>query len=335
MTIKLRRFVPLPLLGAVILSGACDTLKARSLAQDGVNRYRDGDIKGAAELFEKAAKLEPDMPIIQINRGYTHMSLYQLSPKSKGGMEAASVAIESFKKYMAMPIKPEQRQKAREYLLQTLADAHKYDEAVEFFKPQVEKDPPEVEALTILGNIAKSMGKTAEARKWLERRIKATPKDSEGYIALAIMDWDDLCNDSQCRMGGPYVPAVPGAPPPPPCTPPQLKPNVLSMAPEARIQMADHGIELLKKAAELAPSAPMPLIYQNLILRERQYGYVLQITDPKDKKCPEEQDRVNKLKTKDLEEATALLKKGMEMQKAAGAASAAPAKSQPSAPEKK
>ena len=34
---------------------------------------------------------------------------------------------------------------------------------------------------------------------WLERRVKANPKDTDGYVSLAIMTWDELCNDSQCR----------------------------------------------------------------------------------------------------------------------------------------
>ena len=32
------------------------------------------------------------------------------------------------------------------YLLQTFVDAKKYDEAVDFFKPQVERDNPDIEA---------------------------------------------------------------------------------------------------------------------------------------------------------------------------------------------
>ncbi|MCS6912280.1 MAG: hypothetical protein NZ890_03480 [Myxococcota bacterium] len=304
------------------LLGACETLKARSMAQDGVDKYRNGDIKGAAELFEKAARLEPNMPVIQLNRGYTHLSLFQLSPKSKEGMEAATVAIDAFKTYLKLNITPEQRQKARDYLLQTFADAHRYEEAVEFFKPQVDKDPPDLEALTILANIARSVGKISEARMWMEKRIRANPKDPDAYVALATLDWDQLCNDSQCRI------------------PPERR-SPMVLPPEQRLEMANHGIELCKKAAELAPHAPTPLIYWNLLLRERQYAYVPSIpqpTNPRDTKAQqqyqEELERVNKLKAEDLAAASELLKKALEMQKAATGADAGKPPSPPHEPAK-
>ncbi len=313
-----RRFIPLSMVFAVMYWGGCDTLKARSIAQDAVEKYRNGDIKGAADLFNQAAALEPRMPIIQINRGFTNLSLYQLNPKTAEGQQAASIAVDAFKKYMTLKVKPEQRQRARDYLLQTFSDAHKYDEAVDFFKPALAKNPPDIEAVTILGNIAKSMGKMAEAREWLKKRIAADPKDPDGYVALAVMDWEDLCADSQCRVA------------------PDARKGALTMPPPQRIAIANHGIELTKKAAELAPNAPTPLTYWGLLLRERQYAYLPEVTDPKDKRFIAEQDRVNKLKEADINEANEKLKKVLEMQKAAGVVSGTtPKPGEPQKPEKK
>lgn len=309
---RARRAGHLPLAAMASLAlfaSGCDTLKARSLAQDGVDKYRNGDVKGAADLFEQAARIEPDMPVIQINRGYTHLALFQLSPKSKEGAAAATTAVDAFKRYLNLKVSAEQRSKARDYLLQTFSDAQKYDEAVEFFKPQVERTPPDLEALTILGNIAKSVGKMDAARSWLEKRIAANPKDADGYVALAIMDWDLLCADSSCRM------------PPDKKLPPK-------MAPEERLNVANRGIDNVKKAADLAPNAPTPLTYWNLLLRERQYAYVPATIDPKDKqfqqKMDAETERINKLKTDDLTLAAELMTKAMAMQKAATGASAKP-----------
>ncbi|MFO0576658.1 MAG: hypothetical protein U1A78_21850 [Polyangia bacterium] len=301
-----RIFFPLALAALSLGTSGCDTLKARARAQQGVEKYRDGDIKEAARLFREAAEIDPTVPPILINRGFTHLALYQQNPRSKEGQEAADLAVRSFRDYMALPtVRSDQRQRARDYLLQTFVDARKYDEAVEFFKPQVERENPDLEALTILGNIAKSIGKMDASRMWLERRIKANPKDTDGYVALAIMTWDDLCADTQCRMA------------------PEQRKNNLQMPPLVRIEKANAALELLEKARLLSPKAPTPVIYANLLLRERSYA---QPTDD--------------LKRTDLEEANKLLQIALAMQKAATgtggdaapAGAAKPAAAAPAAP---
>lgn len=276
-------------------STGCDTLRARARAQKGVEKYRDGDIKGAATLFREAAEIDPTVPPIILNRGFTHLQLYQQNPRSKEGVEAANIAIASFKEYMKLPeLTPEQLERARDYLLQTFVDARRYDDAVEYFKPQTERENPDLQALTILGNIAKSVGKTEDARKWVERRVKANPKDTDGFVTLATMDWDELCNDSQCR------------------TAPDQRKGHLQMPPDKRWEKANHGIDLLKKAIELSPQAPSPVVYANLLLRERSYAAA---TDD--------------FKRYELDTAVALGRLSMAMQKAAGAATAAPAPAAP------
>ena len=111
------RIFPLALaaltLGSALGSTGCDTLRARARAQKGVDKYRNGDIKGAAQLFTEAAAIDPTVPPIIINRGYTHLALYQQFARTKEGQEAANIAVASFKQYMNMPdLKPDQRQTA-------------------------------------------------------------------------------------------------------------------------------------------------------------------------------------------------------------------------------
>jgi Tfp pilus assembly protein PilF len=286
-----RTLFSLALVALVASSTGCDTLRARARAQKGVEKYRDGDIAEAARLFREAAEIDSTVPPIIINRGFTHLALYQLNPRSKEGQDAANIAVQSFRQYMDMPkLKPEQRQRARDYLLQTFVDAKKYDEAVDFFKPQVERENPDIEALTILGNIAKSIGKLDACRMWLERRVKANPKDTDGYVSLAIMTWDELCADSQCR------------------TALELRRNQLQMAFADRIAKANEALDLIEHARQLSPQAPTPAIYGNLLLRERSYA------QPNDD-----------LKRQDLEDAGKLLQLALAMQKAATQAQAAAA----------
>lgn len=317
-----QRFIPLSLLAATLLWGSgCDTLKARKLAQDGVALYKDGEIPKAAALFDQAVGIDGNIPAIHINRGYTHMLLFQQDPKGKAGQQSAGIAIDSFKKYLTMEISQQQQARARDYLLQTLADAKRYDEAVEFFKAPLARTPPDVEALTILANIAKSLGKMDEARKWLQKRVDSYPKDADGFVALAVMDWDDLCNDSDCRK-----------------PPDQKAPTSFSLPDPKRIEIADHGIALLKSAVALEPTKPSPLIFWGLLLRERQYAYKPAFTNPKnpaDPKALAELERVNKLKDADLAEAKELSQKAVNLTKAAGGGKTEPPKTDAAKPDTK
>lgn len=281
---------PVAVAGLALGQVSCDTLRARARAQKGVEKYRDGDIKAAAELFRQAADIDPTVPPIILNRGFTHLQLYQQNPRSKEGADAAELAIKSFKQYMEMPdLKPEQKQRARDYLLQTFVDARRYEDAVQFFDKQVNRENPDLEALTILGNIAKSVGKNEDARKWLVRRVQANPKDTDGFVALAITNWDELCADSQCR------------------TPLEQRKGNLTKSPEWRFQKANEGIDFLKKAIALSPQAPTPVIYANLLLRERSYAAAN-----------------DDFKRADLNQATGLVRLALAMQKAATGAAATP-----------
>ena len=60
-----------------------------STGAKGVEKYRDGDIKAAAELFKQAAEIDSTVAPIILNRGFTHLQLYQQNPRGKEGAEAA------------------------------------------------------------------------------------------------------------------------------------------------------------------------------------------------------------------------------------------------------
>jgi tetratricopeptide (TPR) repeat protein len=218
----------------------CDSLKARMEAQEAVDLYHRGLISDACAKFESAEQLDPYIPTIQLNLGFAELALYQANPKSDDGVKAAAKAITAFERYLSL--RPDE-ERARSYLVQTFVDTGHYDEAVNYFKSTVEKNPPDGEALATLGTIASKTGRYEEAKKWYQKRIDTEPENADARLALAVLIWDYLHNHAE----------VTGA---------------------DRIATADQALTHLNEAIKLKPKAPNPYTYANLVYRERASGEV-------------------------------------------------------------
>ena len=230
--------LPLAIL-ALTFAGGCDSLHARMLAQEGVNLYHRGQLPEAASAFERAEKLDPTIPAIQLDLGFANLALYQQAPKSSDGKAASTKAITAFEKYLEL--RPDE-ERARVYLIQTFVDTGRYEDAVVFFRPAVEKTPPDGQALSTLGIIASKTGKYDEARSWYEKRVQAEPHNGEARLALGVLLWD------------------------------YLHAHVTDLTGQARIEMADVAIGHLQQAIQINPNAPSAYTYTNLVYRERALG---------------------------------------------------------------
>jgi len=211
----------------------CDTLKARKVASEAADLYHEGRVEEAIAKYEDAAKLDPEIATIQLNLGFANLAVYQNNPSGKAGNDAANQAVVAFENYIKL--KPKDT-RGHDYLVQTFVDTSRYDAAVEYYKPQIEKKDPEV--FNTLAIIASKTGKFADAKDWYAKRIDADPNNPDAKTSLCVLIWDYLHNHAEV-VGDP------------------------------RKQMADEGIAQCKAAIEQAPKAPNAYTYTNLLYRER------------------------------------------------------------------
>ena len=223
------------LIVGLALSGGCDTLRARSRAQDGVKAYRAGEVALAAEKFEEAQKLDPTIPVVWLNLGFASLAVYQADPKTIAGQNAAVRTIAAFEEYLRL--RPEE-ERAKSYLVQTFVDTGRYEDAVKFFQPAVDHTPPDAQALATLGTIASKIGRFDEAATWYQRRIDAEPTNSDARLALAVLLWD------------------------------RLKTHVEIIG-KPRVDVANRALAALAEARRLSPASPNAFLYTNLVYRER------------------------------------------------------------------
>jgi len=213
----------------------CDTIRARSWAQDGVKAYREGNVKEAAADFERAQKLDPTIPTVWVNLAFASLAVYQANPHGISGSIAGARAISALEKYLEL--RPGE-ERAKSYLVQTFVDTSRYDDAVKFFTPLVEKNPPDTQALATLGTIASKIGRFEEAAHWYQKRIDAEPESGDARLALGVHLWD--------RM--------------------KTHPEV---AGKMRVEMAERALQALGEARRLQPNSPNAFLYTNLVYRER------------------------------------------------------------------
>lgn len=201
------------------------------VAGDAANLYHEGKLDEAIAKYQEAAKFDPNIATIQLNLGFANLAKYQQDPKA--GDEAANKAVEAFESFLR--IKPED-ERGKQYLVQTFVDTARYDAAVQYFQPQVQKNDPE--ALNTLGIIASKTGRFAEAKDWYTKRVAADPTNADARIALGVLIWDYLHNHKE-------------------------------VVAQQRKDVADEGIKILADAIKLTPKAPNPYTYTNLLYRER------------------------------------------------------------------
>jgi tetratricopeptide (TPR) repeat protein len=218
---------------ALTLLSGCDTLSARFRAREGVDLYHASDFAGAARKFDEAARLEPGLAVLPLNAGTSNLALFRAAgSKSPQGQEAAGKAIAAYERYLSL--KPsDERVKAA--LVQTFVETSRYEDAVAFFRSDVEKN--DVESLSVLATVATKCGKAEEAEAWHLKRIAASANKPEGYLALGVFLWQELHDHADWPH-------------------------------DKRKGKADIAIDKLKKAIDIQPAAPNAYTYVNLVYRE-------------------------------------------------------------------
>jgi tetratricopeptide (TPR) repeat protein len=227
-------FVSLALLALLMLGTVgCDSLRARMVAGDAAKLYHEGKIEDAIAKYEQAANYDPNIATIQLNLGFANLALYQGDPKGTHGDAAANKAVAAFEHYLKL--KPGD-ERGTQYLVQTFVDTSRYDAAVAYYQPQVQKNDPE--AFNTLGLIASKTGNFASAKDWYQKRVDADSKNPDAKVSLCVLIWDYLHNHSD-------------------------------VVGDQRKLLSDEGIKLCMAAIEQAPKAPNAYIYTNLLYRER------------------------------------------------------------------
>jgi tetratricopeptide (TPR) repeat protein len=260
-------------LGVVVLALAttgCNEVRGRRKIQEGNRLYRDGYYKEAVGAFEQAERFVPNFWVLWLNKGYTCRQMIIPGAKTPENMAAANCALAAFKRLQEL--KPDDP-RGELLAFQTLFDADKYEELAKVYEDRFQKNPRDVEAVTGLIQVYTKWNKLDEALEWHSKKAELQSNDPETQYSAGVYIWQQLLVHGGGQDKATYDPRL---------DPNKPKKKQIKIPPpfgggdvvsQQRIDLADKGIEYLKRAVQLRPTYADAMIYTALLYRQKAYSY--------------------------------------------------------------
>lgn len=235
--VAMRRRPSLPLvlalaLAAPLLAG-CQRIQARYELKQGNRFYLNENYRQALEQYEKGLRLDPTATFAYRSVGLAAVALFRPGVRNAENEKYADEAVEAFRKYL---VDYPTDEKVREYMISTLMNAERHDEALKELRAEAERNPGKTGVnQAIVMTLAKA-GKLDEAYAWATRP-GVTP-DAQVLYSIAVACWDKAYHD-------PMLDTV------------------------ARGTVVETGLQAAKRAIDLKPDYFEAMAYYNLLFREK------------------------------------------------------------------
>lgn len=232
----MQRTVLLPVAALLVLLPAlgCGKLQARVELKKGNSFYSQEAYSKAVDQFKKGLELDPDATFAWRSLGLSALALYRPGDDSPQNIEYADTAINAFEKYLADYPDDE---KIEQYLMSTLVNAKKYDEALAFIDRRLKEKPEEAAKLQKYKvTILTQAGRLDQAFQ-LASQLKGQ-EQAEALYSIGVSAWDKAYRDP-------------------------------SITYEERISVVDMGLQSLKQALDLKKDYFEAMAYYSLLYREK------------------------------------------------------------------
>jgi tetratricopeptide (TPR) repeat protein len=141
------------LAGMVLTMSGCNQLAARDQLNKGVEAYKSAHYEEAIGHFQKATQLDPKLPMAK-----TYLAT-ALAQNVVPGLDT-----------------PENMKSAMQ--------------AVDLFKEVLDRDPNDINSIKQIAGIYYSVKKTDDAKEWQKKVLEKDPKDPEAAYTIGVIDWD-------------------------------------------------------------------------------------------------------------------------------------------------
>ena len=231
------------MLACLLLPGiGCQRLKARVTMKQANELYTAEKYAEAIKKYEEVVAIDPWWVDAYKNAGLSYLALYQPGSLHQKDVDYSTNAIVKLRRYLQFVPNDE---KAEDLLMDTYMKTSRYDEAVEFQKKKLEKDPKNSRYMQTIGMIYAKASNFDEARQWFRRRAETDAKNPEAWYSLGVLCWERAFRSQELLV-------------------------------EERRALIDDGMQALKKAVELRPDYFEAYSYINLLYRQK----ALTETDP-------------------------------------------------------
>lgn len=232
----MQRKVLLPVAALLILLPAvgCGKIQARAELKKGNSYYSSESYVKALDRFKKGLELDPDATFAWRSVGLSALALYRPGDDSPENVGYADTAINAFEKYLADYPDDD---KVENYLMSTMANAKKYDEALAFIDRRIKERPDEAPNLQKARlNLLVQAGRLDQAFQ-MASQVQGQDRADVLY-SVGVSAWDKSFRDPSLTI-------------------------------EDRTQVVDMGMQALQQALAIKKDYLDAMIYYSLLLREK------------------------------------------------------------------
>ncbi len=234
----LRIASPTPLLLSVALAvvpmAGCNKLNARMELKKGNKLYLEENYREAIAQYQKGLQLDPSAKFAWRSLGLSAVAMFRPDDESPENIKLGNQAIEAFQKYLeAFP----RDAKVQDYLLTTLINTKRYDDALRYLRQEQAKKPDDARIDQGIVTILTKQDKLQEAYDWAKGHSSKSNK--EVFQGIAALAWD------KSYRGGE------------------------DMDPVERARIVDLGLKAEEDALRIDPKYFEAMTYYNLLYREK------------------------------------------------------------------
>jgi len=215
---------------AVGLTG-CEKIDARMALKQGNQYYLNEEYRRAIEQYHLGLAKDPSATFAWRSVGLSALALYKPGVRTPENDKYALTAIEAFQKYLKT--NPKDAEKVKEYVITTMINSERYDEALVELKAQAVRSPNKPGLNGAIVTTLARQHRLPEAYEWARQH-----PDPEVLYSVGVSCWDRAYNDPR-------------------------------MDAEERAKVVELGLEATKRAIDLKRDYFEAMAYYNLLFREK------------------------------------------------------------------
>jgi tetratricopeptide (TPR) repeat protein len=222
----------LALLALPALAG-CQKVEARMVLREANNKYAQDQYIAALKKYQEGLKLDPDATFAWRSVGLTALALYRPGDDNPKNLGYGQTAIDAFQAYLQDY--PEDA-KVQDYLMSTLVNAKKYDQALQYVEKQKQLHPNDSRYDKYRLNVLIQAGRLEEAAQ-LAQRLPG-PEQATLLYSIGTSAWGKVYNNSTIDAA-------------------------------TKQKYIDLGLQAIKRALEIKPDYFEAMVYYGLLYREK------------------------------------------------------------------
>lgn len=241
----------------------CSELRARHLAREGNQHFREGDYVAAVQAYSASERLYP-LPVVAFNRGLACRQLMLPGAKSAENERSVECALAAFTRLKKL--NPSDA-RADQLYQQTLFDADRFETLATMYRARLQAAPNDPAAINALIQVYSRWDHWDEALYWTLERARREPQNAEAQYAVGVFIYNRLFARGGGAEQSSFDPRSAEALRAQPVAAPG------DITGKERAALAQQGIDHLQKALELRPNYADAMTYLGLLYRQKSFAF--------------------------------------------------------------